>query len=133
MSFPEKTIYIDRSDDPEDSAAENPAHFHELFEIYFLLEGSCDYFIGSRVYHVEAGDLVLIPEGVIHNAVYTGRGHSRLLVNCASRYIPAAARPAGHLFRSSALAVQIRGILEAAKAEYERKYHQAGKRCSRST
>ena len=33
-------------------------HYHSLFEIYFILEGSCTYFIDSKVYDVKAGDIV---------------------------------------------------------------------------
>jgi len=103
----------------DDGAMTNPGHYHELYEIYFLLEGSCDYFIDSRTYRVTAGDLVLIPEGVIHNTVYHSTGHSRLLINCASRYVPAAARPKGFVYRNGALRDRLQTILEAAEAEYE--------------
>jgi len=63
-------------------------HYHNLFEIYYMKEGSCSYFIDNRVYEVVAGDVVLIPEGVIHKTNYGDVPHTRLLVNCSSKYIP---------------------------------------------
>lgn len=118
VSFQKRQLDISRNTVPDDGAMTTPAHYHELYEIYFLLEGSCDYFIGSRTYHLTAGDLVLIPEGVIHNTVYHSTGHSRLLVNCASRYVPASARPKGYIYRNAALTEKLRELLEAAEAEY---------------
>ena len=64
-------------------------HYHNLFEIYFLESGSCNYFIDNKSYNVEKGDIVLIPEGVIHNTLYNEEPHSRLLINCSGRFIPA--------------------------------------------
>lgn len=63
-------------------------HYHNLFEIYYLKEGSCSYFIDNRVFEMKAGDVVLIPEGVIHKTNYFNAPHTRLLVNCSSKYIP---------------------------------------------
>lgn len=64
-------------------------HYHSLYEIYFLLEGNCTYFIDNKVYNVQAGDIVIIPDGVIHHTKYDNISHSRILINCSARYIPA--------------------------------------------
>lgn len=67
-------------------------HYHNYFEIYYVEKGSCDYFIDNKAYHLTAGDLVLIPEGIIHNTLYRESNESaRLLINCARHYIPVAA------------------------------------------
>ena len=63
-------------------------HCHNLFEIYFMTEGQCRYFIDGNTYQLSPGDLVLIPEGVIHNSEYSDSIHSRLLINCSSDIIP---------------------------------------------
>lgn len=64
-------------------------HYHNLFEIYFLLEGKCTYFIDNKTYIIEAGDLVLIPGGTIHKTQYPGNvPYSRMLINCSNYYIP---------------------------------------------
>ena len=63
-------------------------HYHNLFELYYLESGKCSYFIEDRIYEMIPGDIVLIPAGVIHNAVYPPEPHTRMLINCSSDYIP---------------------------------------------
>ncbi|MBR5143852.1 MAG: AraC family transcriptional regulator [Clostridia bacterium] len=64
-------------------------HYHPHYEIYFMKEGSCRYFIDDRTFDVEAGDVLIIPKGAIHNTTYTSsQPHSRLLVNFTDDYIP---------------------------------------------
>jgi len=64
-------------------------HYHNLFELYFLTEGTCTYFIDNKTYIIEEGDLVLIPGGTIHKTKYPGNvPYSRMLINCSNYYIP---------------------------------------------
>lgn len=63
-------------------------HYHNLFELYYLESGSCRYFIEDKIYEMLPNDIVLIPAGVIHNAVYPTEHHTRILINCSSDYIP---------------------------------------------
>ena len=69
------------------------AHYHNLFEIYFITKGSCTYFIDNKVYDLIPGDIVLIPEGVIHDTKYNSAKHSRMLINCSLKYIPSSVGP----------------------------------------
>ncbi len=64
-------------------------HYHSFFEIYYLEEGSCHYFIDNETYEIRAGDIVLIPEGTIHKTVYRDSDAKRRLIYCAQTYIPA--------------------------------------------
>lgn len=68
-------------------------HYHNLFEIYFISKGTCVYFINNKTYHLEPGDIILVPEGVIHNTKYYASEHTRFLINCSQQYIPASVRP----------------------------------------
>lgn len=95
-----------------------PQHYHNLFEIYFITEGTCEYFIGGRSYRLVPGDLVLVPEGVIHNTAYKNTKHTRLLINCSSRFVPTAALPAGHLYQNPQITEQIHQILLTIEQEY---------------
>ncbi|MBQ4629925.1 MAG: helix-turn-helix transcriptional regulator [Clostridia bacterium] len=64
-------------------------HYHNLFEIYYLCDGTCTYFIDNKTYIIEKGDLVLIPGGTIHKTQYPGNvPYSRMLINCSNYYIP---------------------------------------------
>lgn len=67
---------------------ESTIHYHPHYEIYYLKEGRCKYFVDDRTYDMETGDIVFIPKGAIHRANYPDGGHSRLLINCTEAYIP---------------------------------------------
>ena len=41
-------------------------HYHNEHEIYYLVNGTTKYFIGDKIYQLESGGFVLIPEGVNH-------------------------------------------------------------------
>lgn len=118
VSVKNDSFHIDYDVRPVDGQFTNPIHYHRLYEIYFLTEGSCVYFINDRSYRMEAGDLALIPEGVVHHSFYNNTGHSRMLINCARRFIPAKAIPKGHLYRNPAITGELRGIFDRILAEY---------------
>ncbi len=66
-------------------------HYHKYYEVYYLLEGTCWYFIDKKSYHLSAGDIALIPEGVIHKTSYETPEHSRNIFWCDSFYLPESA------------------------------------------
>ena len=41
-------------------------HFHNKHELYFLEKGKTQYFIGSEIYFLNAGDMIFIPTGEFH-------------------------------------------------------------------
>ena len=53
-------------------------HYHNGVEVYYLIKGERDYFIGDDFYKLTEGDAVIIPGGVLHRTA--GRGASRYLV-----------------------------------------------------
>lgn len=63
-------------------------HYHNFYEIYYIENGYCNYFIDNKSFHLLPGDLVLIPKGIIHNTLYSNNKPSRLLINCSKKYIP---------------------------------------------
>lgn len=114
-------FYFHRDTKPEEQDALSvPMHYHNLFEIYFITEGDCEFFIGSRSYRLMPGDLVLIPEGVIHNTSYRKADHTRLLINCSRRFIPTRALPSGHLYRNAKIVDKIHDLLLTIEQEYTR-------------
>ena len=113
-------FYFHRDNQPhEQDGLYCPMHYHNLFEIYFITEGTCEYFIGGRPYRLEPGDLVLIPEGVMHNTAYKATGHERMLINCSRRFIPTRAIPKGHLYRNREIVDKIHDIFLTIEKEYE--------------
>ena len=63
-------------------------HVHKEFEIYYMKEGSCTYYIEDYTYRVKQGDVVLIPGNFSHRTIYAGAAHTRFLINCSYEYIP---------------------------------------------
>jgi len=97
-------------------------HFHPNFEIYFITEGTVTYFIEDRRYNVREGDIVLIPEGVIHRTEYENGTCSRLLINCSPRYIPTSVRAEIssylYLYRNPNIADEVLEIFGKIEKEY---------------
>ena len=55
-------------------------HFHDHYEVYYLISGERDYFIDNRTYHVKPGNLVLINTGIIHRTIgVSAEGYERAL------------------------------------------------------
>ena len=96
-------------------------HYHNLFEIYFIDSGTCVYFINNSTYHLQTGDIILVPPGVIHNTRYYVSKHSRYLVYCPVHYIPSSVRPMLHkmlhLYRNPSISDQIIDLFNKMRLE----------------
>lgn len=56
-------------------------HFHNEYEIYYLLSGERYYFIEKQIYYVKKGSLVFIDRNQIHKTVGTNKDyHDRILL-----------------------------------------------------
>ena len=53
-------------------------HFHSYYELYFMQEGSCRFFVLDTAYHLRTGDFILVPPGTYHIVSYEEKGlHDR--------------------------------------------------------
>ena len=99
-------------------------HYHGIYEIYFMKSGACNYFIDDRLYEVKSGDLIFIPDGIIHKTNYTGGTHSRLLINCSEDYIPESIRQQvknlPYLYRGGQVTRDAERIFSKISEEYSR-------------
>lgn len=97
-------------------------HHHNFFEIYYITSGSCNYFIDSKSYQLMPGDIVIIPPGIIHNTEYQNIIHSRMLLYCPTRSVPASVRPMlpsmMYLYRNPSIEKEICHIFEGIEKEY---------------
>lgn len=97
-------------------------HYHNHFEIYFIEDGSCSYFINNKAYKLQPGDIVLVPEGIIHNTLYENSMHSRFLINCTRSFLPTVAIPFMHsdlfLYRNHNIKDQLYDIFCKIENEY---------------
>src|SRR5690554_2092010 len=57
-------------------------HFHDTYEIYYLVSGERYYFIKDRTYHIFGGDIVLINKNDLHKTkTAKAPTHERILIN----------------------------------------------------
>ncbi|HBE78732.1 MAG TPA: AraC family transcriptional regulator [Firmicutes bacterium] len=64
-------------------------HYHDAYEIYYLLEGERYYFIKDRTYHVQKGDLILIDINELHKTMDAPFPvHERILLNFKKKFLP---------------------------------------------
>lgn len=45
-----------------------PVHKHEAEQILILTDGACDFIIEGKLYHLEKGDIVILPSNMEHGA-----------------------------------------------------------------
>ena len=99
-------------------------HYHDnRFEIYYMVSGKCSYFVDDKVHEVVQGDIVLIPEGVIHKTNYNGQEHNRILIECGHSFIGDDVRAAlsnvGYHYRNVKASREVYSILKQIEAEYK--------------
>ena len=64
------------------------SHFHDRYEIYYLLSGERFYFIDHRMHLVQAGDLVFIDRYALHQTRDTGISHhERILIEFPQEFL----------------------------------------------
>ncbi|RCW41751.1 AraC family transcriptional regulator [Paenibacillus prosopidis] len=57
-------------------------HYHDYYEIYYMLSGKRIYFIRDRSYSVEQGDIVFINKHELHKTMHAGdAAHERVIVH----------------------------------------------------
>lgn len=78
-------ILVDRYGQPA-GAGMRQRHYHDHYELYYLLSGRRKYFINHTVYPVEEGDIVLVQKGDVHITQAAGNSsYVRYLVNFDER------------------------------------------------
>ena len=61
-----------------DQHRQSSPHFHSYYELYYMQEGSCRYFLKDTVYNLEKGHILIVPPGEYHIVSYEKKGlHDR--------------------------------------------------------
>ncbi|MBQ3132781.1 MAG: helix-turn-helix domain-containing protein [Clostridia bacterium] len=104
----QEALYTPFLYDQRTSRSMAAAHYHNWYEIYYLVKGTRRYFIETDVYDLEEGDLVLVPEKVAHQTLHQPEtdpteNHIRYLFSPKKEDIPTAFLPLfeKHHFRPS--------------------------------
>lgn len=121
--YAKREFFYDRDSDIERVGKHTMRkHCHNHFEIYFITKGTCCYFIENKIYHLQPGDIILIPEGVMHNTEYQNTTYSRKLISCSRYFIPGSVNPKlpelMHLYRNPNIIDEINAIFDKIEAEY---------------
>ena len=99
-------------------------HHHSGFEIYYMRDGKCHYFINDRSYDIVSGDVILIPEGTLHGTNYGSKPCTRLLINFDSCLISdeilEAIKEVGYLYRNPQTIPAIDELFNDIEREYLR-------------
>lgn len=99
-------------------------HHHSGFEVYYMKEGKCHYFINDTSFDIVSGDIVLIPEGTLHGTSYGSKPCTRILINFQSKIISPdiliALKDVGYLYRNPETATMIDSIFAMIELEYNR-------------
>ncbi len=69
------------------------SHFHNFFELYYMIDGECRYFVGDKVLNVKQNTMVLIPRGIPHKTDYDCKSGYRMLLYFSSDYVNASLLP----------------------------------------
>ena len=97
-------------------------HYHDRFELYYMVNGNCIYFIDNKSYEVVAGDLIMLPPGVIHRTNYVGDDHTRIVIECSDHFIPKSVQQKigslPHLLRNPSVSKDIYVILKRIDEEF---------------
>ena len=97
-------------------------HFHSGFEVYYMKEGKCHYFIDDISYDIVSGDVILIPANTLHGTTYGSKPCTRLLINVqdsfVSKEILARASALNHQYRNKSTLSQVDDIFSHIEQEY---------------
>lgn len=50
----------------DDNAQNFPLHVHDYLEVMLFLQGSLDYLVESKIYHICPSDIIIVPPGYFH-------------------------------------------------------------------
>jgi AraC-like DNA-binding protein len=63
-------------------------HYHETYEIYYLLAGERSYYINNLIYTLRKGDLIFINKNELHRTTSKGSAsHERILINFEEMFL----------------------------------------------
>ena len=64
------------------------AHTHNYFELYYLVNGECNFFLYDNVYRMSSGSMVFIPADTLHKTTYSeGLEHERIYIEFTLDYL----------------------------------------------
>lgn len=64
------------------------SHYHNAYEIYYLVSGSRRYLVNHTIYDIKKDDMILVPKGTIHKTTSMQKHtHTRFLINFSDEFV----------------------------------------------
>lgn len=63
--------YVDTHEDSSQNIERIALHSHTFWEILYIRSGSLQYLIGTKRYHIQRGDILILPPGLSHQPLIT--------------------------------------------------------------
>lgn len=64
------------------------SHYHDTYEIYYLVSGTRRQFVDHKIYDIKKGDMILIPKRVIHKTTAIDHHkHTRYLLSFSEQFV----------------------------------------------
>ena len=84
---PEASIFLQKSSVSTPGSMRNH-HYHDYYEIYYLLAGDRYYFVKDKTYHIKSGSFVLIKPYDIHSTSKANEnGYERYLISFRKKFL----------------------------------------------
>lgn len=98
-------------------------HYHNFYEVYYMVEGKGTYFINDQIYDIVSGDIIFVPPNTIHSTDYGNKEYERILLEFADPIIPKFVKDRlteiPNLYRHPGVAREIYLILKDIEREYK--------------
>ena len=65
--------------------AQVPIHHHEAEQIMIVADGACDQIADGKLYHLEKGDVVILPAKIKHGGYISDKGCRAIDIFCPPR------------------------------------------------
>ena len=97
-------------------------HYHNFYEIYYMVEGKGTYFINDKLYDIVAGDIIIVSPNIIHSTNYGNKERERVLLEFTDGLLPKYIRDKlkllPNLYRHPAVSQEVYLILRDIAKEY---------------
>ena len=101
----------------------NNHHYHNFYEIYYMVDGKGTYFINDKLYDIIAGDIVIVPPNTIHSTDYQNKEYERVLLEFTDGLLPKSIRDKlkllPSLYRHAGISHEVYIILREIEREYK--------------
>ena len=58
-----------------------PIHYHSLGEIYYLIKGTCHFYVDNHLYSMQSGDIMIVRGDASHKIIHETKPHSHMMVH----------------------------------------------------